>query len=455
MNHPDPALITTADQQMAWISTVCERGVRRPGFEADEWVTSWIADRFAAIGLDDVHLEPVPLPRWEPRSWSLHIICNGDETEVACFPLPHSAPAPSGLEATIRRIEDDPRDAIALDTVTLTRLPQSLMRDRALRHYDPTNEFDDLVQVLPFGRSLQNVLEPAMEAGAAAFIGIFDAPWETCDYYVPYDAIQRPIPGVWISRVDGDRVQDLLAHGDVRGRIVVDSRRTEVITHNVVGSLRGSSDDWVIIGSHHDGPWVSAVEDASGIALVLAQAEYWSAVPAEDRPHNLLFLMTSGHMTHGAGTAVFIAGHGDLLPSVVLEVHLEHTARECRGENGKLVPTEDPEVRWWFTSRNPTLVAAVEDAVRAEDLGRSLIVPPEVFGPHPTTDGGFFHLEDVPLVNFLTAPMYLFDSQDTIDKIHEASLEPVTRAAVRIIASTRGVSAGAMRDGVERDRTNA
>ncbi|MGH2760672.1 MAG: M28 family peptidase, partial [Actinomycetota bacterium] len=233
------------------------------------------------------------------------------------------------------------------------------------------------------------------------------------------------------------------------------SRRTEVITHNVVGSLRGSSDDWVIIGSHHDGPWVSAVEDSSGIALVLAQAEYWSAVPAEDRPHNLRFLMTSGHMTHGAGTAAFIAGHGDLLPSVVLEVHLEHTARECRGENGKLVPTEDPEVRWWFTSRNPTLVDAVEDAVHAEDLGRSLIVPPDVFGPHPTTDGGFFHLEGVPLVNFLTAPMYLFDSQDTIDKIHEASLEPVTRAAVRIIASTRGVSAGAMRDGVERDRTNA
>jgi hypothetical protein len=455
VQHPDPSLVPAGSKQLNWIRTVCAQGVRRPGSEADDWVTSWVADRFTDTGLDDVHLEPVPLPRWEPRSWSLHVLSNGEETEFACFPLPHSAPAPEGIEAPIRSVEDDPRDAVALATVTLTRLPQTLMRDRALRHYDPSGEFDELVQILPFGRSLQNVMEPALEAGAMGFVGIFDAPWETCDYYVPYDAVERPIPGVWISRADGERLNNLLARGDVRGRLVVDSDRAEVTTHNVVGSLPGASDEWVIIASHHDGPWVSAVEDASGVALVLAQAEYWSSVPSKNRPHNMLFLVTSGHMCHGAGTAAFIASHADLLPNVVLEVHLEHTARECRGEDGKLVPTDDPEVRWWFTSRNPMLVDAVEDALRAEDLGRSLVVPPDVFGPHPTTDGGFFHLQDVPLVNFLTAPMYLFDSQDKLDKVHEASLEPVTRAAVRIVASTQGVSAAAMRAGVERDRKNA
>jgi hypothetical protein len=253
---------------------------------------------------------------------------------------------------------------------------------------------------------------------------------------------------VWISRSDGRRVAALLDAGDVCGRLTVDSARAEITTHNVVGSLPGASDEWVVIGSHHDGPWVSAVEDASGIALILAQARYWSAVPPEDRPHNLLFLLNSGHMAHGSGTAAFIATHRDLLPRVVLEVHLEHTARECRGENGRLVPTDDPEVRWWFTTRNEALLDAVEHALRAEDLRRSLVVPPDIFGPHPTTDGGFFHTEGVPLVNFLTAPMYLFDAQDTIDKIHMGSLEPVTRAAVRIIASTRGVSADTMRAGV-------
>jgi hypothetical protein len=48
----------------------------------------------------------------------------------------------------------------------------------------------------------------------------------------------------------------------------------------------------------------------------------------------------------------------------------------------------------------------------------------------------------VPLVNFLTAPFYLFDAIDTLDKIHRPSLVPVTRAAIRIVGATHGMSAG-------------
>ena len=49
-------------------------------------------------------------------------------------------------------------------------------------------------------------------------------------------------------------------------------------------------------------------------------------------------------------------------------------------------------------------------------------------------------------MNFLTAPFYLFDAMDTMDKIHRPSLVPVTRAAIRIVEATAGVSAAAMRD---------
>jgi hypothetical protein len=49
-------------------------------------------------------------------------------------------------------------------------------------------------------------------------------------------------------------------------------------------------------------------------------------------------------------------------------------------------------------------------------------------------------------VNYLAAPFYLFDAMDTLDKIHRPSLAPITRAAIRIVNSTTGVSAAAMRD---------
>jgi hypothetical protein len=159
----------------------------------------------------------------------------------------------------------------------------------------------------------------------------------------------------------------------------------------------------------------------------------------------MVFLLNAGHMAGGAGVHAFIDHHRAELDRVVLELHLEHAAHECAERDGAVVPTGHPEARWWFTSRIPRLEGAVRGAIEAERLERSLVLPPDVFGLHPTTDGGPFHLAAVPLVNFLTAPFYLFDAMDTLDKIHRPSLEPVTRAAIRILESTAGVSAAAMR----------
>ena len=101
---------------------------------------------------------------------------------------------------------------------------------------------------------------------------------------------------------------------------------------------------------------------------------------------------------------------------------------------------------------------AVEAALIAEDLRRSFIMQPDNFppgSPAPPTDGAFFHTSGVPIVNFLTAPMYLFDAQDTIDKVHEPSLVPITRAAIRIINSLQGRSAAEMRSLVRPSPTPA
>jgi hypothetical protein len=165
----------------------------------------------------------------------------------------------------------------------------------------------------------------------------------------------------------------------------------------------------------------------------------------EERPHRLVFLLNAGHMAGGAGQATFVETYREELDRTVLEVHLEHAAAEFSEDGGGLRATGLPESRWWFTSRLSRLESSVRAAIEAEDLRRSLILPPTAFGPKPTTDGADFHLAGVPLVNFLAAPFYLFDAMDTLDKIHRPSLLPITRAAIRIIASTAGVSAAVMR----------
>ena len=124
---------------------------------------------------------------------------------------------------------------------------------------------------------------------------------------------------MWIRGSDGERLKSLLARGPVSGRIRVDALRGNVTSFNIVAELPGADDETVIIGSHHDGPWSSAVEDASGISLVLAQAAYWSRVPASNRPHRLQFLLNCGHMSGGAGQSEFVRRHRAELDRAVLE----------------------------------------------------------------------------------------------------------------------------------------
>ena len=444
-------LVPSEERIFAWIEEIFAHGIRRPGYPADRWAEDWLQQQFRVFRLERVRAEPVEVPYWEPRRATLTIGAGDTTLDIPCFPLPHSAPA-ERLEA--EAIDFDParpeavRGAFSLYDVVLTRVPQTVLQSRAIWSYDPDGTYASTRQILPFGREIQNVMEPSIAAGAAGFIGVLpDYPGDSNQYYVPYDAVERPIPGVWISRSDRERVGGLLTNEAPRAQLTVDSIRENITSHNIVGEFPGADEDMVIIGSHHDGPWASAVEDGSGIALVLAQAAYWSQVPQADRPHRLLFLLNAGHMAGGAGQRTFVEDHAAELDNVVLELHLEHTANEFSDETGPLAPTGNPESRWWFTSLIPRLQDAVRSAIEAEDLRRSMVVPPTMFGPKPTTDGADFYPAGVPLVNYLTAPFYLFDAMDTLDKVHRGSLVPVTRAAIGIVESTMGVSASAMRAG--------
>ena len=445
-----------------WIETVFARGVRRPGYAADRWTENFCLERFRQLGLENVRLEPVTLPYWEPVESALIVRADGREARITCFSLPHSATTDAdGLDAPIVNWRDEMPGAVsgalAIVDVPLMRGPAELPlmlagavtgeADANWRRYDPGGTLAGASQVLPFSYQFMAVMDASIAAGARGFVGVLsDYPGDSNQYYVPYDAIARAIPGVWINRIDGARIRQLFGAGSVDGTIVSRAIRHDITCYNVVGELPGADDDVVIVGSHHDGPWASAVEDASGVAMVLAQATYWSRVAAADRPHRMVFLLNAGHMAGGAGVRAFIERHKAELARVVLEVHLEHAASEIVERDGGLVASGHPEPRWWFTSRLAPLEAIVREAIVAEHLDRSMILPPEVFGPIPTTDGGPFHLAGVPLVNFLTAPFYLFDAIDTLDKIHRQSLVPVTRAAIRIIGATRAVSAAAMRE---------
>ncbi|MEE9379234.1 MAG: M28 family peptidase [Candidatus Lokiarchaeia archaeon] len=448
-------LVPSVTEMMAWTRKIFNQGIRRPGYTADYWAENWVKEQFEAMGLLDVTLDPVPVKKWEADDAKLKIWRVNEPNEILdipCFPIPYTKPK-NNLEAELCMISNKTSISgkIAVSELDLFKFPVKAIKaySGVDRYYDPEDAFDNMEQTFPFDFKMRALFDRPLNNRIAGFIGILSGyPWETDEYYVPYDAVEREIPGVYVSLDNGKKILTLIKKGTVRARLSYRAKISEVISHNITGTLKGMSDEWIIIGTHHDGPWNSAVEDASGMALVLAQAKYWSQVPKEQRQFNLMFLMTCAHMAGGRGAIAFAEKYKELLKKVVVGIHLEHVARDVKSENRKLIPLANPTVRWWFVSRIIPLEEIVEDAIIKENLERSILLPPDGFPPgrdSPTTDGSFYHLEGIPFVSFLTAPPYLFDPADTLDKIHQESYEPLTQAVIRIINSLEDHTADELR----------
>ncbi len=449
-----------------WIEDLVAQGVRRPGYPADKWAEEFIFREFDSRGLEGVRFEPVESTFWRDSRGELSASGDFHPIEIECFPVPLSEPTrveghlarwnpadPSGVAGKLAlyelRFDSLPDEFPVMSRRAPTKgkhsSPQALVE--AGWAFDPDHTFARGRHRLPFAVELQETMEPAIAAGAIGFVGVLRGyPSGGCEYYVPYDGRPRAIPGVYVSESEGDRLVSLLENGPVEAILEVVAERGVTTSRNVVGELPGADDEWVIVGTHHDAPWASAVEDGTGIAMLLAQTTAWAAVPESERPHRLIFVATAAHMSHGAGTRAFIERHRGMLDRTVLEVHLEHAALDSPPlEPGRDGASTLVTPRWWFTTENAALEQIVWDAIVEHHLDRSLVLTPDALAPFPTTDGGFFHLEGVPLVNYLTAPWYLFDPADTLDKVDHASLSKVSLAAFDIVRATAGVSASQMR----------
>ena len=169
------------DTILRWIAEVVDQGIRRPGCAADEWVEQWAAERFRALGMRDVRLEPVEVRRWEPAQWSLEVTAaDGSTGAVDCFPR---AVRSGGRGARRRaggvRSHDARRGGrqglARRDAAAGARQPHGHRRLAARGTTAvPLIDVESTLageHVLPFGIEFQEVLEPSMAAGAA-FVGV-------------------------------------------------------------------------------------------------------------------------------------------------------------------------------------------------------------------------------------------------------------------------------------------
>ncbi|MCP4760476.1 MAG: M28 family peptidase [archaeon] len=448
-------IVPSKDQMMGWINEIYNQGIRRPGYSADEWTEMWIKTQLESYGVEDIKFDPISIRKWEAEGGDLKVWLKEEpekKFDIPFFPTPYSK-ATDGIETELKMISEKKNLSgnIAVFSLNMLTLPtaQTKFIARKGNFYDPKNEFGPkLKQMLPFSLKCFNSMEGLEKNEASALIGILENyPSGTHDYYVPYDGVEGKKPAIWVNRKNGKIITDLMVKGKVKARLSYTGKISDAISNNITGILPSNSDEWIIIGTHHDGPWGSAVEDASGIALVLAQAEYWSKIPLNERPFNLMFLFTGAHMAGGKGTRDFPKKNPELMKKTVTAIHLEHVARDYKVENEKMMPIDAPMTRMWFTTKIRLLRRIVMNAIIQEDLSRSIIVSPDIVPgmDDPPSDGAQYFLEGVPLVSLISAPPYLFDSADTPEMVHQESLESISRATIRIIDGLKDQTADGLR----------
>lgn len=455
------------DEIFGWIRDMVSRGPRVPGSPASIRVTEFIRDSFVSSGLQRVAFESTDTLVW--KTSRVEVSVNG--RKVPCAPIRHSfhqgVPAkfstgPQGLIAPMVYVGHgsrrdyagaDVRGKVVVARVGFSSLPVFFMRPFAPGVQDSGKTFGiDYLFKDPYSAAdfPGNYLR-AMEGGAAAFIGILEDNFESNQYhnesYASYDPGQAwKIPGVWLSPANGDALERQIraAAAPIMLTMRFEGELTRAMARAVVGYLPGQSDEIVLIQSHHDSDTTGAVEDASGVAEVLALAKYFGQVPIGHRTRTLMFATMDTHFTDYAVHHAFANRHirpgNPMKERVVAVVTVEHVGNEfVRGANGQPVSTGLIVPRVLLVSDE---VKGLKDltlgVMRKYRLDRTFMLPTSLMQriagePGLPADSSDFIRAGAPVVALVGAPMYLYDATDTPDKVANSELHRVARAFVDVV----------------------
>lgn len=458
-------------EMLGWIRRLVGFGTRRPGYPQSLRVEGWLESELRGFGLTEVRREPVPVNYWEPLATSLAFPNAGGE--VPCFPIPYTqwtaaggCAAPTvfvgeGKSEELQGMELSGRIAVA--EMRFAQLTGAVLKKDARFVRDATRSIPDgpLQAANWLIRNFPAYYE-AHQRGAAGFIGLLaDSPTDGCDFYVPYDGYLKGLPGVWVGREHASWVRSFAQAGQT-ARLLSCGENRLVHSHNVVGVVRGRSagangvNESLVVTCHHDAPFASAVEDASGLAVLLSLAKLFAAAGAGEKTlrRDLIFVASSGHFHGGVGNRVFVERHeAGWLKRCVAAFGVEHVAEEAEADGrGGYRLTGRPEVRALFFDGSSQFAGVLAEEAERAGLDRLICADAYGFGPEPPCDSAPFFTAGIPSVCHISGPLYLFDPHDTLDKVRAADLVPVRDFFARAIRRIDEIPAAKLAEGMKRPR---
>jgi hypothetical protein len=461
IKHPEGDMENTHNSSfnkslmMEWIKEMSDFGPRRAGSPAGHKNEDYLTTKLIDFGLEDVHKEPIPVIYRETHKAVLELDEGKGFKPLMAQWIPFSAYTPDeGIEGNL--VYADPekffqrgdwKGKIVLTDISFPILDVRLIAKFSLGQYDPQGNMLDIKHPATWVRLNWHFYKKAFEKGAIGFIGILkDQPGGSYRMYAPYgfkekNILDKPLPGFWVSRSDGPRLRELAEKGESRVRMIHTGIHKPEITNNIVAVIPGQNDEIVILHCHHDSPFKSPVEDASGCAVILALAKHLAKEKCNKR--KIVILFTAGHFYGSLGTRTFIREHlKDIVPKVALEITIEHIAKEAvENIKGELVFSGQPEGTGIFVPFNKGIIKTVLESVEENSVDRVFLLPPEgPLGDYPPTDGGDWYEAGVPLINIISNPVYLLNEEDDLEWVMQDRLPNVAGFITDIVRKTDNMS---------------
>lgn len=233
-------------------------GSRFGGTPEEHGAARFIAERFRSFGLDPVELEPFSCQGWTRKETKLEVI-SPVSREIPAIALPFCPPGEVEGELVYLgdghpQMYEQNRDRIKGNIVMVTTA---------------TPRF--------YHRSMHRgeKLGRALELGAIGFIWMRGEPGGLPETGSGRFNQAVEVPAISVSYEHGHEMLRLAKRGPLRIKITSTNEVHPVESYNVVGELKGSRDDEIIIvGAHYDGHDISqsAADDGAGTAVLVEAA---------------------------------------------------------------------------------------------------------------------------------------------------------------------------------------
>jgi len=425
------------DEVFGYTTDIYNLGIRRPGWPATEQARDYVVGRLESFGFEEVTVEPYTFDLWQENAWSLTVDPAGEAWQPETFYYPYSGPTgPEGIEAELvyvgEPVEENLAQADVAGKIVLFDLPATniswdQMKLFTFLAYDPEKTAEGWSHPYPIGWPVLEAYQLAEEHGAAGLVGILHEypAMGAFSYYAPYDGELRPVPGLYVRDDDGRRIIDTIQARTTRARLVLDAAVSPGggTAWTVYGLLPGRRDDVVMVHTHYDAPWQSGIEDSAGVGMVLGLARYYAELDVGQREHTMIFYFGGSHMIGAPANTAFMETHaGDVMSRLVVDIAIEHIADDY---NPPDMPGGGIEPRGNFVYENPVMVSALAGSVAGHRSVRTLLFPTGTPLGVPT-DAGMFAREGYPVSSLISGPVWLFDDDDTLERVAVEELAPLS-----------------------------